>query len=232
MEIVLKTPEKLVLRMPANESLANAVRRSIAEVPTLAIDEVEILKNDSAIYDEMLAHRLGLMPLKTEKAMSAKTKIDLKLSKVGPGTIYAEDFKGNAEVVHEKMPLTYLGLANHKIELIATATLGKGTTHAKYVPGLCYYRHLKEVSASSAIDQIVQKSKALIKPEKKGSKWLCDLNDADIDAIIALDKSAIKDADEIVFIVESYGNMDAKDIFTKAIDALEENLDVVEKALK
>ena len=60
MEIIQKTAEKLILRMPANESLANAIRRSVSEVPTLAIEEVEIFKNDSALYDEMLAHRLGL----------------------------------------------------------------------------------------------------------------------------------------------------------------------------
>src|SRR3989338_9050267 len=75
MEIVTKTPGKLIVRMPANESLANAIRRSVAEVPTLAINEVEIFKNDSAIYDEMLAHRLGLIPLKTPKNASAKTEV-------------------------------------------------------------------------------------------------------------------------------------------------------------
>ena len=231
MEVVLKSAEKLVLRMPANESLANAIRRSIVEVPTLAIDEVEIFKNDSAIYDEMLAHRLGLIPLKTEKSMNAKTSVSLKLSKTGPCTVYAGDFKGDAEVVEPKIPLTTLG-ANHKIELVATAVLGQGAVHAKYVPGICFYRHLKEVSSSSAIDILVQKSKGLMKFEKKGSKWLCDLSDAEIDAIIALDKDAVKDADELIFIVESFGQMDAKDIFTKAIDALEDNLDEVGKVLK
>ena len=65
MEVVKKTPELLVIRTEANESLANAIRRSVSEVPTLAIDEVEIFKNDSALYDEMLALRLGLVPLKT-----------------------------------------------------------------------------------------------------------------------------------------------------------------------
>ena len=57
MAIVQDTPEKLVLRLTISESLANAVRRSLSEVPTLAIDEVEIFSNDSALYDEMLAHR-------------------------------------------------------------------------------------------------------------------------------------------------------------------------------
>lgn len=45
-------------------SLANALRRIVlSEVPTMAIDLVEIEMNTSVIPDEMLAHRLGLIPL-------------------------------------------------------------------------------------------------------------------------------------------------------------------------
>src|SRR3989338_2422601 len=112
MDIIQNTPDKLILYMESNEQLANAIRRSVSEIPTLAIDEVEIFKNDSALYDEVLAHRLGLVPLKTEKSMNAKTQIDLKLSKKGPGLVYAEDLQGQAEVIYGKIPLTLLG-ENH-----------------------------------------------------------------------------------------------------------------------
>lgn len=45
-------------------SIANAFRRIlIAEIPTLAIEDVFILNNTSIIQDEVLAHRLGLIPL-------------------------------------------------------------------------------------------------------------------------------------------------------------------------
>lgn len=231
MQVIEKTPEKLILRMPANESLANALRRSIAEVPTLAIDEVEIFKNDSALYDEVLAHRLGLVPLKTEKSMSSKTKVDFKLSKTGPCTVYAEDLQGPVDIIHGKIPITLLA-EGHKLEIVATAVLRQGIQHAKYTPGLCYYRHLLEVKSSPDIDKIIQNSSSSMKPERKGNRWICDLHDADVEAVTNIDKNAITQLDELIFILESYGNMLAKDLFAKSIEALSDNLEEFEKALK
>ena len=231
METIENTKEKLILRIEANEPLANAVRRSLSEVPTLAIDEVEFYKNDSALYDEILANRLGLVPLKTEKSMSGKTKIDFKLSKKGPCTVYSGDLEGPAEVIYKKIPLTILN-ENHKLELTATAALGIGREHAKHVPGLCYYRHILEVKSSPQTDRVVEKSKGLIKAEKKVSKWLCDLNEAEITEIEEIDKNAISNSDELLFVVESYGNMPAKDILAGAVKSLEINLDNFEKEIK
>ena len=119
---------------------ANALRRiCLNGVPVFAIDTVDIIENTSVIADEDLAHRLGMIPLKTElsrfnepdsRAMFTLDSGDVKSAK----TITSADLLTKDEVVKpisDKIPIAYLA-PGQRIRFEAYAKLGRGTEHAKW----------------------------------------------------------------------------------------------------
>src|SRR5438034_2813441 len=72
MDLKLLTKEQDTIRFVLSDvspAFANALRRIIlAEVPVMAIEDVMILENSSVMYDEILAHRLGLIPITTDQS--------------------------------------------------------------------------------------------------------------------------------------------------------------------
>jgi DNA-directed RNA polymerase subunit D len=137
-----------------DRSYANAVRRfCISEVPSMAIDDVVILENSSVLYDEILAHRLGMVPIKTDLdrynlpdecdcgnplgchkcrvlfVLDAKGKE--KVSTVTSGDLVSEDRE--VRPVSETIPLVKLAFGQ-SVKLEAYARLGRGKEHAKWQP--------------------------------------------------------------------------------------------------
>lgn len=248
MKIITKTNEKIAFAEEMNESLANAIRRSALEIPVLAIDEVEFHKNDSVLYDEVLALRLGLIPLKMEKDLELKEDckckgkgcsncmIELKLVVKGPKIVYAKDLKGKAEAAYPDMPLVMLK-EEQEIELIATAVLGKGKYHTKFSPGLVYYRNAAELKAEvkNCEDYLDACPRKVLKCERGklelADKYQCDLCEACVELGKKLgDNIQIIPDKEIVFFIESFGQMKAGEILESAVKALNDNLKQLVKA--
>lgn len=238
MQLIQKKENKIVFQAEIEESLANAIRRYVGEIPTLAITEVEISKNDSPLYDETISHRLGLIPLKTEKSMNDKTEIKLKLSSKKTGFVSSKELKGGAEVVYENMPITYLD-EGQELSLSAIAKLGRGIEHSKFNPGLMFYRAISEIKMSKDFLGEIKSLFPNIEIKEKGNQIvILDNGENEIsDAIESLAESKRKPIekdfkDELIITIESFGQMDVKDIFKKSIKTLNKDLDELEKKIK
>jgi DNA-directed RNA polymerase subunit D len=199
-------------------SLANAIRRSVLEIPVLAIDEVEITQNDSALYDEILAHRLGLVPIKTDET-SKEGK--LKLKETGPKTVYSTDLKPDTGTEY-RLPIVILG-EEQGVELVANTKLGKGVEHIKYSPGLIYYRHNLDEDLLDLVTIDEEGDIAYNEEELKEKQ----VPKETIEIIKKLGK-----AEELKFTIEAWGQIEVKKIFQKAIEVLDENLNELAKAIK
>jgi DNA-directed RNA polymerase subunit D len=127
----------------------NALRRTLlSQVPKLAIDDVTIYDNTSALFDEMVAHRLGLLPVPTDlNAFVRRSEctcngegcpnctVLFTLSKEGPCMVYSGDLVPAADqkfrIVDPKVPVVKL-LEGQRVMLEAGAVLGTGIEHAKW----------------------------------------------------------------------------------------------------
>jgi len=226
-----------------DEVFSNTIRRLVMEeVPTLAVETIEIKDNNSALYDEMLALRIGLTPIKTDYksynlpseckcegagCAQCTLKINLKTSK--KGYVYAEDAKSadpKCTFVHPKMPLVKL-LAKQKVDLEMTAIMGQGKEHVKWAPGLVFFKKEPVIK----IGKITADAKTIADycPKKvftaKGNKLelvknmvhectLCQ-QCTDLDKEITLE-----DSGNYVFNIESWGQVSCKEMLTKSTGIL------------
>ena len=69
---ILERTDKSIRFLVEGVDLAfvNAIRRiCIAEVPSMAVDYIYFIDNNSPLYDEIIAHRVGLIPLTSDAAL-------------------------------------------------------------------------------------------------------------------------------------------------------------------
>lgn len=136
-----------------SEAMMNAIRRTILEeVPILAIHEVFVFENPGPMFDEVLSHRLGLIPLKTpigkyltmdstecREASGERcfTTLSLDVSAGDePLTVYSKDLVcKDADVypVYGNIPITKIP-PKSRLRLEAIARMGRGRMHAKWQP--------------------------------------------------------------------------------------------------
>jgi DNA-directed RNA polymerase subunit D len=140
----------------------NELRRiMLSEIPTMAIEWVDFKKNDSALNDEVVANRLGQIPLtfkegnynlpeecKCEGKGCSQCQVKLTLKKKGPCMVYSGDLKSTDKTVQpffDKIPIVEL-FEDQELEFIAIAQLGLGKTHAKWQGAVVGYKNKPKIT--------------------------------------------------------------------------------------
>jgi DNA-directed RNA polymerase subunit D len=252
-------PKKAVLTIQDAEIfIVNTLRRiMISEVPKLAIDDVVIYDNTSALFDEIITHRLGLVPLPTDLDLltfrdecSCKGKgcpnctVRYTLSKEGGGMVYSGDLQPEEKswaITEKSIPLVEL-FNDQRLILEVEAVLGKGKDHAKWqavqAPG---YRFIPRITfdpkRKSDVEDFVSElpeGLVLVKNDildlqdvKKLPVFESYIDQENIDFI-----TIEKDLHHIQFHFETDGALSADNALLKSIELFEEKLDDFEKHLK
>lgn len=241
LKIIKKSDEKIVFKLDGvTPAYANTLRRlMLGEVPTMAIEDVTFVKNDSVLYDEILAHRLGLVVLKTDLdsykmgsvcsckgAGCPQCQLKLSLNVEGPATVYAKDLISkdpNVVPVFGDTILVKL-LEGQKLELEATAILGIGKEHSKWNPGLVWYSNDSEIKVNNKSKDF-DAFKDKFPPQIFDAKGAIDkklINTASlIDACVGVNQDIVNvqfKPESFIFTVESFGALSAKEIVTRAME--------------
>jgi len=153
LEIVSQDKQRISVKLKdVPLQYANALRRiCLNGVPVFAIDTVDIIENSSVLADEGLAHRLALIPIKTDLSRFVEpSKCDCK-SEAGCSncrvmlvldsgdtdvtrTILSDELTSEDKDISptsDKIPIIQLA-PGQRVKLEAYARLGRGTEHAKW----------------------------------------------------------------------------------------------------
>ena len=104
------------------------------------------------------------------------------------------------------MPIALLD-KDQELEFVAIAKMGMGREHSKFTPGTIYYKYSDDVDTGDIVADDATFKKLIEESKKDENK-------------------------EIEVTVESWGHMESKEIFTKAIDTLTKNLKDFVKSVK
>ncbi len=144
-----------------NYSFANALRRAMINgVGTLAIDTVTFYDNSSAIFDEYIAHRIGLIPIVTPKDYDEKDEVVFSLSAEGPGIVYSKDMVSTSKgvkVANERLPIIKLA-EGQRLKVDCKAVFKSASASSKFQPGLVTYKAIDDSNFEFYVETFGQMS--------------------------------------------------------------------------
>lgn len=224
----------------------NSLRRvMLAELPKLAIDDVIIYDNTSALFDELIGHRLGLIPIPTDLSIlsfRSECKCEGKgcpsctvrytLSKEGECVVYSGDLQPehpSFAITETTIPIVDL-MKDQRVILEVEAVLGRGRDHAKWQVVLAprYRMETKITVDKKHLDDVKEIIDQLPKDlvELKGDKLqLTDPSKESIlESYLEKNKSEFitisRDPSKLLFSFETDGSMSAKAALQESVSIL------------
>lgn len=257
-EIIEKSDTKMrFLLSGVTPAMANALRRAlIAEIPKMAIDELVVYENTSPLYDEQIALRMALIPIKADIRLyyfpeecrcggkgCSLCQVVFTLDEVGPKTVYSGDLKSSdpdVKVVSEKIPIVKLK-EGQRLKVEAIARLGRGKKHAKWQGAVaCGYKNFPSLRVSKECNLCMKCVKACPKglvDEVEGRIQLVNGYDCTLCKLCvdACDRDALKlefDDSKFVFQFESDGSMNTSEMVIEAVNILKDKVEELSKILE
>jgi len=221
----------------------NALRRmAMNSVPVLAVEDISLYRNNSVLFDEYLASRLALLPIKTDsKLYKEGDKVKLSVAKKGPCTVYSGDIECSdpkTEMVNKKVPIVKLG-ADQEIKIEMSAVMGTGRGHVKWQPGIVAFNEVPEIREKEKLKNpktVVESCPKEVLELKAGKVvlkdpyecTLCGRCETESDGRLEVTGSN----GSFILNVESFGQLPAGQILLKAAEKLKEKSKEFEKELK
>lgn len=234
-----------------NPQFANAIRRvSMGEITAMAVDSVDFTHNDSVLYDEILAHRLAMIPLVfnpknykvkvSEEDTGSLYEVVLVVDKKGPCTVYTKDIKSSdpdVKPLYDNIPIVELA-EGQKLKFDATAVLGYGKNHSKWAAAVSSYRYYPivkqngKISNETDIIKSCPKRALRIENGKVSVTEDCDLSGLCMK--VARPEGVLRiegDPTKFIFTIESVSGLTAEQVMNMSLDELKAKVKDFSKSL-
>ncbi len=239
----------------ASTALANSFRRAMKSlVPTLAVDYVDFYLNTSFLYDEIIAHRIGLIPIKTDLEKfnfqdecvcggegCPNCQISFRLNVEGPKVVYSGDFISDDPEIKpafDNIPIIEL-YEGQQLMVEAVARLGTGKEHAKFQPvSVCAYKIIPEINIKECklCGVCVETCPRKVLEIENDRVVVRDLLNCSLcmECVRVCEEGAIEinETDNFLFTVEGTGALPLKTVMRKALEILKEKAEEMNKILE
>jgi len=246
--------------------MANALRRTLLnDIPKLAIHKVifhhgqirdlsgKVYDSTTPLFDEIIAHRLGLVPLPTDLNMNFRSEcehppdegcplctVTYSLNKHGPATVYSGDLTPGGDdkfrPVDSLIPIVKLK-DNQAILLEAEAIMGTAREHAKWqVTSGVTYKYHREISVNKGYSEYWTEVKSkcpnnVIYEDKDKIVFTDDKECKAIAKVLSFDDPEIKEDDSwYIFQFETDGSLSAKDTLEYALKRLKTRFEKIRES--